>query len=394
MTFSFNNQINEEIRVSKLRIERSEVQTPFWILNNVERKKLIKGLNLINNEIPTLPFNEIVKDIGTQDEMYSYLGNPKLYSKFQDNIASECRRNTNNMLQIRRKDNIPLSSTHLNQILELQASIDPLSVLIIPDPIIGKSGLMWEMIMAPILGSAKSFVDTSNFKTFMPMISLNQPIKVIKRKVHWLISKQTPSIGLRAHGSFNKRLIAALEIIKQRKPDTWVHLFDLSKKYYQISNLHLSPLYGVDTISLKKGYSRGFSQSRVEDTGDFPTPEGISLTVEASEEIPTYTPKDLFESRALGFFSEDEQNDYFGHRLNCRCPICSRAHFSLEELTQLLSQTERKALLQVHENTAFPMELNKLVKATIDNQTEEYYKEKTLINQNLEKLSRIFSIFN
>jgi hypothetical protein len=396
MSFNFENQINEDVRISNLKLGQKNIQTPYWILNHTQRKTLIRGLNLISNSIPKIKMNEIVIDFKNQEDIDKILANQRKSDELKSKIIRNSRRESENIFQYRFKDNMKFSQNKLSKLLKIQAETEHLAVLTIPDPIIGKSGLIWEGIMTPIISEASAYIETGNVMTYMPMISLNQPIKVVKRKVQWLLMKKIEAIGFRATGSFHKRLETAMNIIKRRNSNVWVHLFDLAKKYSQISQLHLVPLVGVDTISLKKGYSRkSFSQPST-DTGDFPTPEGISLEIDEVNIDQPQTPsqpQDLFEGRALGFFTGNEQIKNYGHQLNCRCPICQRAHFSAEELIKLLSQQDRRALLHVHENIAFPNELNQIKIATNNNEIESYYKSKSLINLNRERISQRYPFF-
>ena len=393
MSFSFDNKINEDIRVSSLKIDGKEVQTPFWVLNNVERKKLVKGVGLFGAGVPQLPFNEVVRDV-TQQDLLDYLSDPESLMEFKKKIRRDCVGNTNNMIQLRITGKVNLSEQHLKQIISLQSDIDSVSILTIPDPITDATvySERWESSMKSVMDTAQSLVDTADSGTFIPMISLDQRKKIVEKKVKWLVDRECLSIGFRAHGDFKRRLKSALEIIKLESPSTWVHLFDLGKKTSQISYLHLSPLFGVDTISLKKGYAHVPSRpSGKVENADLPEPKepGLKRWVQKKPELP----KDVFENRALGFLSESERDESFGSELDCKCIVCTRANGSLYELTKLLSQVDRKAILQVHENTAFPIELNELTKATFDNQIRDYYMEKSLVAMNKERLAKDFSIF-
>lgn len=390
MSFEFEiNEIEGKIRVGQLRLGYKELTTPYWSIIQTERKRLIRGLNLIDYSIPSINMLEIIFDYKEQDEIRKLLSDNQLIEDLKNKIQRESRRDSENIFQFRSSSNIKLKSSDLNKLIKIQADSECLSVITIPDPIVGESGIIWESIMDSALKNAKNYVDTENAYIFMPIVSLNQPKKVVKRKIYWLIRKKVRAIGLRAVGTFIPRLQLATDIINKSKNDLWVHLFDLNKKYLQISQMHLAPLAGIDTISIKKGYARRRFPQKTIDTGDFPEPEGIPLDADIEAEDISESPgqpKDLFEGRALGFLSESEQISNFGHELNCSCPICRRAHYSADELIALLSQQDRKSLLQVHEYFAFPNELNSIQRAVHNNNIEDYFDSKTLINLNKKKI--------
>jgi len=390
MSFNFEiDTIAGKTRLGKLRLGDKEFSTPHWSIIQTERKRLIRGLNLIDYSIPPIDMLEMVFDYKNQEDLEILLSDNLLKEKLRSKIIRESKKNSANIFQLRSSSNIRLSSDNLNELIKIQADSECLSVITIPDPIVGESGIIWESIMDSALINANNYIDTEIAHTFMPTVSLNQPKKFVKRKISWLLLKKVPAIGLRAVGAFNARLRLATDIINKSKNNIWVHLFDLNKKYLQISQMHLSPLAGVDTISIKKGYARRRFIQNSTDRGEFPEPEGIPLDADIeSEDIPQppTQPKDLFEGRALGFLSESEQISNFGHELNCRCPICREAHFSADELITLLSQQDRKSLLQVHEFFAFPNELSNIQKAIHNNDIEDYYESKSLINLNRTKI--------
>lgn len=395
MTFDFEIDASEgKMRSGSLRLGYTRIKTPYWAIIHTERKRLIRGINLIHQRPPSFKIHELVFDYRNQNDIQNVLSNNNLINRIINRIRLETREDSENILQFRTSNEIRFSSTQLRRIIQLQANSDRLSVLTIPDPIIGESGIVWEAIMDSALNFARDLVDTGNSETVMPTVSLNQPIKKIERKIYWLLNRKINALALRAVGSFSKRLQRVTEILNQGSINIWIHLFDLSKKYLQLSQAHLVPLSGIDTVSLKKGYPRGRIPQPTVDTGDFPTPEGVPLEVdEEIFELPIEEqPHDLFEGRALGFLNSQEQISSFGHELFCRCPLCRKANYSVTGLIELLSQQDRKALLQVHECYAFPEELKAIQQAIINNEIRNYYESKTLINLNSEKIFNRFPI--
>jgi len=396
MSFEFEiNEIEGKTRVGQLHLGHKEITTPHWSIIQTERKRLIRGLNLIDYSIPSIDMLEIIFDYKSSDEIRDLLSNNHLKNDLKNKIQRESRKDSENIFQLRTSSDIKFKSSELNELIKIQAESECLSVITIPDPIVGESGIIWESFMDSALSNSQNYIDTGNCYISMPVISLNQPKKVVKRKIYWLIRKKVRAIGLRAVGAFAPRLQLATDIINKSRNNIWVHLFDINKKYLQISQIHLTPLAGIDSISIKKGYARRRFPQRTTDTGVFPEPEGIPIDADIEVEDlsePSTLPKDIFEGRALGFLSETEQISNFGHELNCRCPICREAHYSADELIALLSQQDRKSLLQVHEFFAFPNELNIIQRAIHNNNIEEYYNSKTLINLNRNKIFHRYPI--
>ncbi len=385
--FSFNLESTLGIsREGHLRIGTANVSTPHWVMLNTERQSLARGINLLNNTQPNIEFNEIVIDYQNQADINAVLNNPHLTQNLESKIRNKSRNNTENIFQLRVPSDVQFSRDQLTNLIQLQVQVGRLSVITIPDPAIGHAGLFWEnQIMPRALELAQEFVNTGRVNTYIPSVSLNQRQEVVERKITWLLNHHVPSIGLKAEGArAHNRLNVATEIINKSRYPVWVHLFDVPKKLLrQVSQIHLAPLAGVDTISIRKGKSRGRPPQAPLTTPDFPTPEGIPLDAGVggpTPPAPSPIRRDLFEGRALGFLSGNEQIHNFGNELMCRCPVCREAHFSVEELLELLSQPDRANLLKVHEYNAFPRELNDIQVAIHNNNLENYYNSKSLIN--------------
>jgi hypothetical protein len=379
----------DEVRVTRFRLGRKQFNTPYCGIIHTDMKKLIRGAGLINQRPPNVNLHEIVIDYGNQQSINTLFQNPQKINDLKRRIIRDTRSDIENLLQFRIKKGVVLSGHQLTELIRIQAETERLSVISIPEPIVGIFDNSWKNSMQPPLDKAIEACDIGLANIYIPIISLDQPISIVNGKIHWLIQKHVPAIGFRAVGTFARRLQRAIDILNQNEESIWVHLFDLQKKYLDISQVHLVPLLGVDTISVKKAFSRGGPPQTPIDITDFLTPEDIPLDAE-EQSIETLRapaiPRDLFEERALGFLSESQRIESFGHELTCSCPICHRAR-SIEVLQEMFSQLDRKALLQVHECVGFNNELNLIQQAIHNNDLNEYYEAKTLINEKREQIS-------
>jgi len=384
---------SEDSRSSILRLGERRFRTPYYCLIHTDMKRLIHGSNLIHQQIPRINLHEIVKDFSDQEKLDRLLSNIQLRDHLKRIIIKDTKSRTQNIFQLRFPNNIRLSGHQLKALVEIQAETEKLSVITLPDPVIRDASQLWENAMETGLREANKICETGLSYVVMPIVSLDQPITYVESKINWLINQDVQAIGLRATGQFSPRFRKATEILANSEQDIWTHLFDLKKTYLDVSQVHLVPLIGIDTISTKKIYSasmyhilRGSTSSI--DNGDFATPVGIPLP-EAQQQIrlrPRRPPRDLFEGRALGFLSEQERLETFGHELNCPCGICRRAR-SMTSLVEMLSQMQRKSLLQIHETVSFSMELNQIQTAIHNNDLSDYYISKTLINEKIDQLS-------
>lgn len=208
-----------------------------------------------------------------------------------------------------------------------------------------------------------------------------------------MLTHNIQSICLRATGQFSPRLRKAAEILKQNEEPIWTHLYDLKKKYLEVSQIHLAPLANIDTITAKKDYSASMlhiskNVEADDKSSDFPTPIGVPLGVKTKGPKKKVI-RDLFEGKALGYLTEKERIKSYGHNLTCNCVICQRTK-SIEELEKFLSGLDRKALLQIHETVSFSDELGQISKAIHDNELVNYYKNKKLVLENQKELMKKF----
>ena len=373
-------------RSSSLQLGRNKLKTPCYGLIHTDMKRLNHGSNLIGVKPPKVAFHEIVIDHDINIE--------KNIEIFENRINNNYKSDLPNLCQFRASSDITLSKEKLRYIIEIQMRTEKLSVITIPDPIIKDSSILWEKTMNDALNIANEAYETGLTYVIMPTISLDQPIKHVEKKIKWLMKKKIKSLGLRATGQFSPRLHKATEIINKYEELIWIHLFDIKKKYLEVSQVHLASLVTVDTISPKKKYSRTkyHASSRREfdqSSSDFPTPIGIPLEPEIPIAIMKEEHRDLFEARALGFLTQEEIIKSFGHELTCRCPICQKTR-SIEELEVLLSRMDRASLLQVHETVSYSEEFNNIKDAIHQNDLLSYYNNKSLIKENKKKIAEKF----
>ena len=277
-------------------------------------------------------------------------------------------------------------------LIRIQVNSEKLSVITIPDPILRDTGRLWSEGLNKAFDLASDACEMGISYGVMPTVSLDQPIAYVEKKINWLLGKNIQSISLRATGQFSPRLRKATEILNRIEEPIWIHLYDIKKKYLEVSQVHLAPLTSIDTITPKKFHAATIyhimkSAKIDKKSSDFATPVGVPL--EAKMKPKKKIKRDLFEGRALGYLSEKERIKSFGHELLCNCALCQKTK-SIDELEKFLSKLERKALLQIHETVSFSDELDQIRKAIHDNELVNYYKNKKLVIENRKELSKKF----
>lgn len=387
----FNIAIKDECdnsRSGELRVGFKRFKTPSYGLIHTDMKRLIKGSNLLNNPIPSVNFHEIVIDLNDSDvNKYSDIFKKRIKKNYRPDLINIC--------QFRFKNKINLSPSQLQELIRIQVDSEKLSVITIPDPILRETGKVWSNGVKKAIEFAKDACETGIAYVFMPTISLEQPIKYVEKKINWLLDKDICSICLRATGQFSPRLRRATEIISKKEVPIWTHLYDIKKKYLEVSQVHLAPLATIDTITPKKFhpatmYHTMKSIEKDKRSSDFATPIGVPLKVKKKKSKEKKEPvRDIFESKALGYLTHEERIKSYGHKLTCNCPICQKAK-SIDILEGLLSSSDRKSLLQIHETVSFSYELSQMRRAIHDNELVNYYKNKQLVIDNRKKLSKKF----
>ncbi len=373
-------------RSCELRIGFRRFNTPSYGLIHTDMKTLIRGSNLIGNPVPPVNFHEIVIDLIDNDIT-------KYKDTYKKRIEKNYRSDLINLCQFRFSSDITLSPSQLEELIKIQIDSEKLSVITIPDAILRDAGKPWLDGLNPSLEIAEEACETGISYASMPTVSLEQPIEYVEKKIDWLLTRNIQSICLRATGQFSPRLRKAAEILKKIEEPIWTHLYDLKKKYLEVSQIHLAPLANIDTITPKKYYSATMfhitkSVEVDKKSSDFPTPIGVPLTVKTREPKKKVI-RDLFEGKALGYLTEKERIKSYGHNLTCNCAICQKTK-SIDELEKFLSRLDRKALLQIHETVSFSDELSQISKAIHNNDLVNYYKNKKLVIENRKELMKKF----
>ncbi|MCG3256407.1 MAG: hypothetical protein KAU62_09990 [Candidatus Heimdallarchaeota archaeon] len=393
---SYNFEIEGDIddfRIANIRLGRANFQTPYCGLIHTELERLEEGVKYLRTEEPTKEILEVIIDIKSQHELFEMVSNETKKEHILERMNILSKKNHENICHFRLKPGISLSALQLCQIVAMQVHTNAFSVISLPDPLREISD-KWKSIMKLGMLEAKDSIETGRGYVLMPTISLEQPNKYIESKVEWLLEQGIEAISFRAHGSnFPVRLNNATSVIKQSEEQIWIHLYDLKKKYLDLSQVHLVPLSSVDTVCVKKGHGY-FDQPLEEDKGDFAVPEGIPLesSSKARKRKQAEPQRDVFESQALGFLSEQERTDRIGHEIICRCPLCYKAQ-GWTDFVRSLGTFDRKALLQVHEHFSFYTEMQLLRQRIVDNDVSSYYNSKLLIQDNKNVIVKRFPTF-
>lgn len=393
---SFNIDIKasiDNLRVSKIKLGRTEIQTPYCGFTHTELEKFKDGADFLKSQIPRKQIHEVIIDFGSDETFNNRLNNEKKKIHILRRMKYLSKDDQENICHFRLSPGIRISALQLCNIVAMQTHSKGFSVITLPDPIREMSN-NWIGSMDIALSEANDAIETGYGFTIMPTISLEQPNKIVEAKIEWLLEHGISAIGLRAHGTyFPQRLYKAINLLNQNEEPIWIHLYDLNKKFLNVSQVHLAPLAGVDTICTKKRYSY-VEKPRKDDKGDFPTPEKvrIELTEKEMERKKRVSQQDLFESKALGFFSEEERPMKLGHELYCNCPLCQKTR-GWDDFVNFLEQYDRKSLLQVHEYHGFSSELQMIQKSITENDLSSYYYTKSLIIEQRDKILERYPTF-
>lgn len=167
---------------------------------------------------------------------------------------------------------------------------------------------------------AERWIDNRGLdKPLMPILSPSADIGEFEKTLKQVLKREPKVLGLDMKGGFYYHALRAIEAIKDKAPELWVHAFQIPPKIrFAHSLLRCSegmvlPFFGVDS------YNRWV----------VPPP-------------PTPLTKDKinkFDASNWGVFKRSEWSKEYGTKLNCNCPMCDRrqlrAFYQGEVLTVL-----------------------------------------------------------
>ena len=397
MNFKFREKEGElgEPRTAELELETVTLETPVNIHTHSEVKNHQKGYNILPARRKDIKIQECILDLGSQDQVDREFGSKYSY-QLKERIKALSKPRMRNILHVRfNPKKVQLSPTQVLNLVKSQKADSQLSMITIPDPI-RDFNEDWKKSLTKSIEYAKHSIETGHKAAFMPSVYLEQPKNIIKAKVEWLVEQDIHALAFRGTGKdIHLKVTMAENIIRESEKSIWLHMFDVSKKIFlEISHSHLLPLLGIDTISTRKSFSFS-SETKAKDDGsggDFATPTGIPFkTQQTTKTTNQRLNRDIFEGEVLGFMNTDEIKHTFGDVLGCTCDLCKQMG-SITNLDESLSSPNRSALVQVHETHSFLGEFRNIQQSIKDNEVTEYYKEKSMIDNNIIMLKEYYPV--
>ncbi len=149
---------------------------------------------------------------------------------------------------------------------------------------------------------ASSWAHEREVEHLMPVFPPLENREKALRLMQTLLDRGASSLGLDLQGRFPYQTLRAVEEVKRKRPEVWIHAFQVPPKvrlgasYLHASQGMVLPYYGVDS----------FSRWIVP-----PPPYPVK-----KERV------NFFDPRGWGVLKEAEHRETYGDAVNCRCPTC------------------------------------------------------------------------
>ncbi|MEM2897236.1 MAG: hypothetical protein QW265_05040 [Candidatus Bathyarchaeia archaeon] len=171
-------------------------------------------------------------------------------------------------------------------------------------------------------------------KPLMPILQALSEKDEFEKYLQTALKYGPSCIGIDMRGSFYYHTLSALENLKKRKPNVWVHSFQVPPKikfggkFFKCSQGMIMPTFGIDS----------FSRWVVP-----PPPEPLTI-----EKINIFNRKDW------GVFKKDEWFETHGNELSCTCSVCSNQNLDTLFSGKVLSVLSKG---KIHDHFALREEL-------------------------------------
>jgi hypothetical protein len=204
-------------------------------------------------------------------------------------------------------------------------------------------------------------------KPLLPVVTPYERPQEAERAMKMLVDRGAPGIMLDLQGQFPYYTLRAVEAIKRKKPDLWVHAFQAPPKArWAGQRLHLGwgmtlPLFGVDS----------FSRWVV-------PPPPVPVTREKIN---------FWEPAHWGVMRLKEYQDTYGEKLSCKCALCKGS----EGIDKFLEGDPRVLLskAKTHDHYAQRAELEKVQDKVREGTFGEYVQRKRFAKQFAEAMREI-----
>jgi len=164
-------------------------------------------------------------------------------------------------------------------------------------------------------------------KPLMPVLAPTSTSDDFDKALKPLLKRNIKALGLDMRGGFYYQVLRAIEAVKRKNPELWVHTFQVPPKIrfarslMRCSEGMMLPFYGVDS----------FNRWVV-------PPPPVPLTKDKIN---------MFDATNWGVFKRKEWTHEYGPRLSCTCPMCNKQKLPTFFLGQVLTVLGRS---KVHDH--------------------------------------------
>jgi len=164
-------------------------------------------------------------------------------------------------------------------------------------------------------------------KPLMPVLSPTDNADNLQKALKPLMKREIKALGFDMRGGFYYQALRAIEELKKKNPELWVHVFQVPPKIrfarslLRCSEGMMLPFFGVDS----------FNRWVV-------PPPPVPLTKDKIN---------MFDATNWGVFKRKEWTHEYGQRLTCNCPMCNKQRLPTFFLGQVLTVLGRS---KVHDH--------------------------------------------
>jgi hypothetical protein len=225
-----------------------------------------------------------------------------------------------------------------------------------------------EDLMADYSEAKRWLKERGGDKPLLPVVTPYERQQEAERALKMLVDRGAPGIVLDLQGTFPYYLLRAVENIKKKNPELWIHAFQAPPKArWAGQRLHLGwgmtlPLFGVDS----------FSRWVV-------PPPPVPVT---REKINFWEPANW------GVMRLKEYEDTYGQKLSCKCALCAESKGNV----QTFLEGDPRMLLakaKTHDHYAQRAELEKAQDKIREGKFGEYVAKKRFAKQFREAMKEI-----
>jgi len=190
-------------------------------------------------------------------------------------------------------------------------------------------------------------------KPLMPVLAPSDSVDDFNKTLKPVLKREPNLLGFDMKGGFYYHALRSLEDVKRKRPELWIHAFQVPPKIrfarslLRCSEGMMLPLFGVDS------YNRWVVP-----------PPPVPLTKDKIN---------MFDSTNWGVFKRKEWDKEYGGKLNCTCPMCNKHRLPTFFLGEVLTVLGRS---KVHDHYAQREQLFELAKRVKTGNAERFISKK------------------